>query len=100
MLHPHKGDDTGFDRLMVFTGNANPRLAEDVAKHLNIRLGRAKVGRFSDGEVMVEILENVRGRDVFLLQSICSPTNDNLMEMLVMVDSLKRASARVKRSTA
>ena len=93
MLHPHKGDDTGFDRLMVFTGNANPRLAEDVVKHLNIRLGRAKVGRFSDGEVMVEILENVRGRDVFLLQSICSPTNDNLMEMLVMVDSLKRASA-------
>ena len=93
MLHPHKGDDTGFDRLMVFTGNANPRLAEDVVKHLNIRLGRVKVGRFSDGEVMVEILENVRGRDVFLLQSICSPTNDNLMEMLVMVDSLKRASA-------
>ena len=93
MLHPHKGDDTGFDRLMVFTGNANPRLAEDVVKHLYIRLGRVKVGRFSDGEVMVEILENVRGRDVFLMQSICSPTNDNLMEMLVMVDSLKRASA-------
>ena len=93
MLHPHKGDDTGFDRLMVFTGNANPRLADDVVKHLNTRLGRAKVGRFSDGEVMVEILENVRGRDVFLLQSICAPTNDNLMEMLVMVDSLKRASA-------
>jgi len=93
MLQTHKGDDTGFDRLMVFTGNANPRLAEDVAKHLNIRLGRAKVGRFSDGEVMVEILENVRGRDVFLLQSICAPTNDNLMELLVMVDSLKRASA-------
>jgi len=93
MLQTHKGEDTGFDRLRVFTGNANPRLAEDVAKHLNIRLGRAKVGRFSDGEVMVEILENVRGRDVFLLQSICSPTNDNLMELLVMVDSLKRASA-------
>ena len=93
MLQTHKGEDTGFDRLMVFTGNANPRLAEDVVKHLNIRLGRAKVGRFSDGEVMVEILENVRGRDVFLLQSICAPTNDNLMEMLVMVDSLKRASA-------
>ena len=93
MLQTHKGEDTGFDRLRVFTGNANPRLAEDVAKHLNIRLGRAKVGRFSDGEVMVEILENVRGRDVFLLQSICAPTNDNLMELLVMVDSLKRASA-------
>ena len=93
MLQAHKGETAGFDRLMVFTGNANPRLAEDVVKHLNIRLGRVKVGRFSDGEVMVEILENVRGRDVFLLQSICSPTNDNLMEMLVMVDSLKRASA-------
>ncbi|MBI3041446.1 MAG: ribose-phosphate pyrophosphokinase [Betaproteobacteria bacterium] len=78
---------------MVFTGNANPRLADDVVRHLNIRLGRAKVGRFSDGEVMVEILENVRGRDVFVLQSICAPTNDNLMELLVMVDSLKRASA-------
>jgi ribose-phosphate pyrophosphokinase len=78
---------------MVFAGNANSRLAEDVAGHLQIRLGRARVGRFSDGEVMVEILENVRGRDVFVLQSICSPTNDNLMELLVMVDALKRASA-------
>ena len=93
MLQTLKGEESGFDRLMVFAGNSNPRLAEDVVKHLNIRLGRAKVGRFSDGEVMVEILENVRGRDVFLLQSLCSPTNDNLMEMLVMVDSLKRASA-------
>jgi ribose-phosphate pyrophosphokinase len=81
------------DRLMVFTGNAIPRLAEDVAGHLHVTLGRAKVGRFSDGEVMVEILENVRGRDVFVLQSICQPTNDNLMELLVMVDGLKRASA-------
>ena len=79
--------------MMVFTGNANPRLAEDVAGHLRVQLGRAKVGRFSDGEVMVEIMENVRGRDVFVLQSICAPTNDNLMELLVMVDSLKRASA-------
>jgi ribose-phosphate pyrophosphokinase len=78
---------------MVFTGNANPKLAEDVVAHLNIPLGRAKVGRFSDGEVMVEILENVRGRDVFVLQSLCAPTNDNLMELLVMVDALKRASA-------
>jgi ribose-phosphate pyrophosphokinase len=93
MLQAHKGDTASFDRLMVFTGNANPMLAADVVGHLNIRLGRAKVGRFSDGEVMVEILENVRGRDVFVLQSICSPTNDNLMELLVMVDSLKRASA-------
>ena len=93
MLQAHKGEIAGFDRLMVFTGNANPKLAGDVVGHLSIHLGRAKVGRFSDGEVMVEILENVRGRDVFVLQSICSPTNDNLMELLVMVDSLKRASA-------
>ena len=81
------------DRLMVFTGNANPRLAEAVVSHLDIHIGRAKVGRFSDGEVMVEILENVRGKDVFILQSICAPTNDTLMELLVMVDALKRASA-------
>ena len=81
------------DRLMVFTGNAIPKLAADVAGHLNVQLGRAKVGRFSDGEVMVEILENVRGKDVFVLQSVCMPTNDNLMELLVMVDALKRASA-------
>ncbi|MBI2311884.1 MAG: ribose-phosphate pyrophosphokinase [Betaproteobacteria bacterium] len=82
-----------YDSLMVFTGNDNPRLAEDVVKHLNIHLGRATVGRFSDGEVMVEILENVRGKDVFVLQSTCPPANDNLMEVLVMVDALKRASA-------
>jgi ribose-phosphate pyrophosphokinase len=81
------------ERLMVFTGNANPQLAQDVAKHLNMSLGRAIVGRFSDGEVMVEIMENVRGRDVFVLQSTCAPTNDNLMELLVMVDALKRSSA-------
>lgn len=81
------------DRLMVFTGNAIPKLAADVADHLHVTLGRAKVGRFADGEVMVEILENVRGKDVFVLQSICQPTNDNLMELLVMVDGLKRASA-------
>jgi len=79
--------------MMVFSGNANPRLAEAVVKHLNIYLGRARVGRFSDGEVMVEILENVRGKDVFVLQSTCTPTNDNLLELLVMVDALKRASA-------
>jgi ribose-phosphate pyrophosphokinase len=81
------------DSLMVFTGNANPKLAEAVARHLHIHLGRAKVGRFSDGEVNVELLENVRGRDVFVLQSTCAPTNDNLMEVMVMVDALKRASA-------
>jgi len=78
---------------MVFTGNANPKLAEAVAKYLQIHLGRATVSRFQDGEINVEILENVRGKDVFVLQSTCAPTNDNLMEVMVMVDALKRASA-------
>src|SRR5467141_2598908 len=82
-----------YDSLMVFTGNANPKLAEDVVKHLNIPLGRATVDRFSDGEVMVELLENVRGKDVFVLQSTCTPTNDSLMEVMLMVDALKRSSA-------
>ena len=82
-----------FERMRVFTGNANPRLAEAVVRHLNIHLGKATVGRFSDGEVMVEILENVRGKDVFILQSTCAPTNDNLMEVMLMVDALKRSSA-------
>ena len=82
-----------FERMSIFTGNANPKLAEAVCRHLNISLGRCVVGRFSDGEVMVELLENVRGRDVFILQSTCAPTNDNLMEILVMADALKRASA-------
>lgn len=79
--------------MMVFTGNANPALAQEVATHLGIELGRADVGRFSDGEVMVELLENVRGRDVFVLQSTSHPTNDSLMEVLVMVDALRRSSA-------
>ena len=79
--------------LMLFTGNSNVKLAEGVAKHLSLTLGKAVVGRFSDGEVMVEILENVRGKDVFVLQSTCAPTNENLMELMVMVDALKRASA-------
>ncbi len=82
-----------YDSLMVFTGNAHPKLAEDVARRLNIRLGRATVGRFSDGETNVEIMENVRGKDVFVLQSTCQPTNDNLMEIMLMVDALRRASA-------
>src|SRR5512147_192212 len=82
-----------FERMRVFTGNANPKLAEAVCRHLNISLGRCVVGQFSDGEVMVELLENVRGRDVFILQSTCAPTNDNLMEIMVMTDALKRASA-------
>lgn len=79
--------------LMIFTGNANPKLAKDVADYLNLPLGNANVSKFSDGEVMVEILENVRGKDVFILQSTCVPTNDSLMEVLTMVDALKRASA-------
>jgi ribose-phosphate pyrophosphokinase len=82
-----------YENLMVFTGSANPKLAEAVAKHLNIHLGRATVARFSDGEVMVELLENVRGKDVFILQSTCAPTSDNLMEILFMADGLRRASA-------
>jgi ribose-phosphate pyrophosphokinase len=81
------------DNLMVFTGNANPELAKQVTEHLGIALGRADVGRFSDGEIMLELLENVRGRDVFVLQSTSHPTNDNLMEVMVMVDALRRASA-------
>ncbi|MWL86146.1 ribose-phosphate pyrophosphokinase [Cupriavidus sp. SW-Y-13] len=80
--------------LMVFTGNANPKLAEAVVQHLGIPLGKALVGRFSDGEVQCEIQENVRGKHVIVLQSTCAPTNDNLMELMVMVDALKRASAR------
>jgi ribose-phosphate pyrophosphokinase len=79
--------------MMVFTGNANPVLAQEVAKHLGIDLGRADVGRFSDGEIMLELLENVRGRDVFVLQSTSYPTNDSLMEVMVMVDALRRSSA-------
>jgi ribose-phosphate pyrophosphokinase len=93
LIPSFSGRPMAFERMRIFTGNANPRLAEAVCRHLNISLGRAVVGRFSDGEVMVELLENVRGRDVFVLQSTCAPTNDNLMEVLVMVDALKRASA-------
>ena len=91
-MNPHT-PHAGMDRLMVFAGNANPKLAQDVVKHLNMSVGRAVVGKFSDGEVMVEIMENVRGKDVFVLQSTCQPTNDNLMELMVMVDALKRSSA-------
>src|SRR3954454_22844339 len=79
--------------FMVFTGNANPGLAAEIAGHLNITLGATTVGRFSDGEVTVEITQNVRARDVFAVQSTCAPTNENLMELLIMVDALKRASA-------
>ncbi len=79
---------------MVFTGNANPRLAESVARYLNVSLGKAVVDKFSDGEVMVEIDENVRGRDVFIMQPTCAPANDNLIELLVMIDAIRRASAQ------
>ena len=79
--------------LMVFTGNANPQLAHTVVRHLDIPIGIASVGRFSDGETSVEIGENVRGKDVFIIQPTCAPTNDNLMELLVMIDAVKRASS-------
>ena len=83
----------GSDTLALFAGNSNRDLAQDVAKHLGQSLGRAQVARFSDGEVNVELMENVRGRDVFILQSTCPPANDNLMELLVMVDACRRSSA-------
>ena len=79
--------------MAVFTGNANPGLAQDIARHLMQPLGRAMVGRFSDGEIQVEIMENVRGKDVYLVQSTCPPANEHLMELLVMADACKRASA-------
>lgn len=79
--------------IMVFSGNANKTLSEGIVRKLNMRLGMASVGRFSDGEIFVEIEENVRGRDVFVVQPTCSPTNENLMELLVMIDALRRASA-------
>ena len=80
--------------LALFAGNANPALAQDIARHLMVPLGRAYVGRFSDGEVNLELMENVRGRDVFIVQPTCPPVNDNLMELLIMADACRRASAR------
>ena len=80
-------------RMMVFTGNANRKLAQDIVNQLRLNLGNAVIERFSDGEVHVEIMENVRGRDVFIVQPTCAPTNDNLMELLVIIDALRRASA-------
>lgn len=79
--------------MMLFTGNANPDLALKISSHLQIPMGKSTVGRFSDGETMVEILENVRGKDVFIIQPTSMPTNDNLMEILIMADALRRASA-------
>lgn len=80
-------------RMTIFTGNANPTLAQAVANNLNLPLGKAKVGRFSDGEIMVEVREHIRGKDVFIIQPTCTPTNDHLMELLVLVDAARRASA-------
>ena len=79
--------------MMIFTGNANPELALKISSHLQLPIGQATVGTFSDGESMVEILENVRGKDVFVIQSTCAPANDNLMELLIMADALRRSSA-------
>ncbi len=81
------------DNLALFTGNANPHLAFEIARYLGVSMGRAQVGTFSDGEVNVEIMENVRGRDVFILQPTCAPASENLMELLVMIDALRRSSA-------
>ena len=81
------------DNLRIFSGNGNRQLADNICKYLNIPLGRAVVGRFSDGEINVKILDNIRNRDVFIVQSTCPPVNDNVMELLIMVDAAKRASA-------
>ncbi len=94
MNYANSKDFPGTDgKMMVFTGNAHPRLARDVVARLNLPMGKANVGRFSDGEVAVEIMENVRGRDVFIMQPTCAPTNDNLIELLVMIDAIRRSSA-------
>jgi len=85
--------DRAKDELEIFTGNSNPALAREVCEHLNVRLCEAEVGRFPDGEVLVEVKENVRGGDCFVIQSICTPPNENLMELLLVMDALRRASA-------
>src|SRR5215471_18676436 len=82
------------DEVIIFAGSSNPKLAQEIARYLNTDLANAELGRFSDGEVQVEITENVRGGDVFVVQSTCTPTNDHLMELLLMLDAFKRASAR------
>ena len=93
-IGPLDGESTLLFNTVLFTGNANPVLAQEIAAHLGVELGKAAVDRFSDGEVLVEIQQNVRARDVFVVQPTCSPTNENLMELFMMVDALKRASAR------
>lgn len=82
------------DKLTLFTGNANPKLAQDICKCLNMKLGEALVEKFSDSELRVQINENVRGKDVFVVQPTCPPANDHIMELLIMIDALKRASAQ------
>ena len=94
MAEATTGATTVLFNTVLFTGNANPVLAQEIATHLGVDLGQAEVGRFSDGEVTVEIQQNVRARDVFVVQPTCSPTNEHLMELFIMVDALKRASAR------
>jgi len=81
-------------RLVLFAGNSNPELAQAICRHIDIRLGDARVQTFSDGEIRVEIMENVRGKDVFILQSTCAPVNDHLVELLLMIDAFKRSSAQ------
>src|SRR5258708_18764800 len=81
------------DQLEVFSGNSNPALAREVTEHLGVKMGEAEVGRFPDGEVMIEVRENVRGGDCFIIQSICTPPNENLMELILLTDALRRASA-------
>jgi ribose-phosphate pyrophosphokinase len=93
-----RSNDFESSPISVFAGNANPALALEITRHLHVPMGRANVGRFSDGEVNAELMENVRGRDVFIVQPTCPPANDNLMELLMMTDALRRASA--KRITA
>jgi ribose-phosphate pyrophosphokinase len=80
--------------LVVFAGNSNPELAGSVCRHIGIGLGDCEVKRFSDGEIQIEIRENVRGKDVFILQSTCAPVNEHLVELLLMIDAFKRSSAR------
>ncbi|HEY9024853.1 MAG TPA: ribose-phosphate pyrophosphokinase-like domain-containing protein [Burkholderiaceae bacterium] len=92
----HHGVFAVLFNTVLFTGNANPVLAQEIATQLGSELGKAKVGRFSDGECDVEIQQNVRARDVFVVQSTGAPTNENVMELLIMVDALKRASARAR----
>ncbi len=81
-------------KMIVLAGNSNPQLADDIVKHLHIRKVAAIIDRFSDGEIMVEIMENVRGKDVFIVQPTCAPTNDSIMELMVMIDAVRRASAQ------